>query len=289
MPEFLDLYVQDLTAKKTWINDAYSQPAPSPIAAHLRREFENYWRFKEFPKASPDEFKVLAVDGSLQYVIMPNGGIFYVVRALAMSNTNAEFRSVHTGFDYISEENYRAVIGRVMEWLEHEVILDVLNKGFEGYVLIDGSIYGRLAHVPLEVNSTYSKDFMVKYFETVIKLFNTAREGKIPIIGLSKESRSSFLKEFLMRKVIFKLTEEFNLNVLEVATLMSRALNKRGFSNILEKTPTPIREFMIEYATLKPDFLLIMNYARKPGYSTPLILNPPNGAKKAFRLIKADP
>ena len=35
-----------------------------------------------------------------------------------------------------------------MEWLEHEVVLEALNNGFEGYVLIDGSIYGRLAHVP---------------------------------------------------------------------------------------------------------------------------------------------
>lgn len=290
MPEFLDLYVQDLTAKKTWIDEAYSKPASSPIAVYLEREFEKYWRFGELPKSSSDEFRVLAVDGSLQYTIMSNGGIFYVVRALALSNTNVKFRSVYTGFDYSSDESYRAVIGRMMEWMEHKVILEALNEGFEGYILIDGSIYGRLAHVPLEVNSVYSRDFIVKYFETLIELFKTAREKKVPIIGLSKESRSSFFREFLMRNIIFRLAEEFNLDMLEVGKYLSMALERRrGLGSILERMPKPIREFIVEYVTIKPDFLLIMNYARKPGYSIPLILNPPSGAKKAYRLIYTDP
>lgn len=281
--------MQDLTVKKTWIDEAYSQPASSPIATHLRREFEKYWMFKELPKSSSDEFRVLAVDGSLQYAFMSNGGIFYVVRALALSNTNVKFRSVYTGFDYSSDENYRAVVGKMMEWLEHRVVLEALNEGFKGYILMDGSIYGRLAHVPLEVNSAYSRDFMVKYFETLIKLFNTAKERRVPIIGLSKESRSSFLREFLMRNIVLRLAEEFDLNTLEVGTYLSMALDRRRrLSSILEKISTPLREFIIEYATLKPDFLLIMNYARKPGHTTPLILNPPHGAKKAFRLIDTD-
>ena len=59
-----------------------------------------------------------------------------------------------------------------MEWLEHEVVLEALNNGFEGYVLIDGSIYGRLAHVPLETHFTYHRDIMIKYFETLVKLLN---------------------------------------------------------------------------------------------------------------------
>jgi len=289
VPEFLDLYMQDLAVKKVWIDEAYSKPTSSTLAIHLRGEFEKYWRFKELPKSSSDEFRVLAVDGSLQYTVMSNGGIFYVVRALALSNTNVKFRSVHTGFDYSSDENYRAVVGKMMEWLEHRVVLEALKEGFEGYILIDGSIYGRLAHIPLEVDSAYSRDFMVRYFETLIKLFQTAKERRAPIIGLSKESRSSFLREFLMRSIIFRLAEEFNLNVLEVEKYLSMALDRKRLSSILGRIPMPIREFIIEYATLKPDFLIIMSYGRKPGHSMPLILSPPSGARKAYRLIDTDP
>ena len=290
MPGFLDLYMQDLTAKKMWINEAYSQPASSSIAVYLREGFEKYWRFRELPKVSSDEFRVLAVDSSSQQVIMPNGGIFYVARAFAISNAGVEFRNVHTGFDYSSDENYRAVIGRIMEWLEHKVVLEAISMGFKDIVLLDGSVYGRLAHVPLEINSTYNRYFMLRYFETLIRLFNTARENKVPIVGLSKESRSSFFREFLMRNMILKLAGEFDLDTFEVNMLMSMALDgRKGVSAILDKTPPPLRDYIMEYISLKPDFLLIMSYARKPGYSTPLILNAPSGAKRAFKLINVDP
>jgi hypothetical protein len=289
VPEFLDLYIQDLTAKKTWINEAYSQPSSSSIAVYLRECFEKYWRFRELPKISSDEFRVLAVDSSSQHAIMPNGGIFYVARAFAISNAGVEFRNLHTGFDYSSDENYGAVIGRIMEWLEHKVVLEAISMGFKGFVLLDGSIYGRLAHVPLEINSAYNRYFMLRYFETLIRLFNMARENKVPIIGLSKESRSSFFREFLMRNMIFKLAGEYGLDASEVSTLISMALDGRRANAILDKTPPPLRDYIMEYISLKPDFLIIMSCTRKPGYSTPLILNAPPGVKKAFKLINVDP
>ena len=291
MPEFLDLYMQDLTAKKMWINEAYFQPSSPSIAVYLRECFENYWRFGELPKVSSDEFRVLAVDSSSQHAIMPNGGIFYVVRAFAISNAGVEFRDLYTGFDYSSDENYGAVIGRIMEWLEHRIILEAISMGFKGFVLLDGSIYGRLAHIPLEINSAYNRYFMLKYFETLIKLFNTARENKVPIIGLSKESRSSFFREFLMRNMIFKLAEKYGLDAFEVNMLMNMVSDggRRRAGAILDKTPPPIRDYIMEYISLKPDFLLIMSCTRKPGYGMPLILNAPSGVKRAFKLIDVDP
>ncbi len=171
MSEFLDLYIQDLHSKAKQIMEAYSRIAQQHTIEYIRREFYEHWITTSFPKTSPDKLKVLAADSSSRHYITSNCGIFCVARALAVTNSG-EYRKVFTMFDYDPTEKYGVIIGRIMEWLEHEVVLEALNNGFEGYVLIDGSIYGRLAHVPLETHFTHHRDIMIKYFETLVKLLN---------------------------------------------------------------------------------------------------------------------
>ena len=85
MPEFLDLYVQDLSSKAKWIKEAYSQVGSQLTTKYLKDAFYEYWVSRKLPKASPNEFEILAVDSSSRHYITGNGGIFYVVRALARS------------------------------------------------------------------------------------------------------------------------------------------------------------------------------------------------------------
>lgn len=290
MPEFLDLYVQDLSSKAKWIREAYSQVGSRLTTKYLKDAFYEYWVSRKLPKASPNEFEILAVDSSSRHYITGNGGIFYVVRALAISSIDIKYRKVHVGFDYSPSEKYSEVISRMMEWLEHEVILEALNNGFKGYVLIDGSIYGRLAHVPLEMELAYNKGFMIKYFETLIKLLNVAKKKNVPLIGISKESRASFFREFLIRGIVLKLAKEFGIDESKIIFLLAMALDKkRKVIDIMEEMPDIIRELMKEYITRKPDFQLIMNYAKAPGYSMPLLLSAPARTKRAFKLINSNP
>lgn len=290
MPEFLDLYVQDLNIKAKWLKEAYSRVASFDAEGYLKELFRKYWINDTFPESYPDEFKVIAVDSSSRHITMANGGIFYVVRAIAVSSTRTEFKKIYVGFDYSPTDKYREVISRTMEWLEHETILDALNKGFKGYVLIDGSIYGRLAHVPLEINSVYNRGFMIKYFETLIKLLNVSKEKNVPLIGISKESRSSFFREFLIRNAILKLARELGIGESKVYSTLHMALDRRRkVVEEVEKMPDVIKELMKEYITQKPDFQLIMNYAVTPGYTVPLLLSIPARTKRAFKLIKDGP
>ena len=296
MPEFLDLYVQDLLSKAKWIREAYFQVGSQLTTKYLKDAFYEYWVSRNLPKASPNEFEILAVDSSSQHYATSNGGIFYVVRGLAISGADVKYRKVYVGFDYSPSEKYGEVISRMMEWLEHEIILEALSSGFKGYVLIDGSIYGRLAHVPLEMELAYNRGFMIKYFETLIKLLNVAKEKNVSLIGISKESKAPFFREFLIRDIVLKLAKEYGIDESEINFLLTMALDrKREVIDIIGRMPDIIiirelmRELMKEYITRKPDFQLIMNYAKAPGYSAPLLLSAPARTRRAFELINSNP
>jgi len=290
MPEFLHLYMQDLSMKAMWLKEAYSRVTSSIVEKYLKEFFDKYWISSVFPESSPEEFEVIAVDSSSRHITMANGGIFYVVRAIAVANGGTEFKKVYIGFDYSSSSRYEEIISRTMEWLEHEIILEILDNGFKGCILIDGSIYGRLAHVPLEIKSVYNRDFMIRYFETLIKLLKISREKNILLIGISKESRSSFFREFLIRSIILKLAGELGIEESEIYFILNMALDrKKEAIEMIEKLPETIRELMKEYIMRKPDFQLIMHYATTPGYTIPLVLSIPTRTKRAFKLIKNEP
>jgi len=293
MPDFLEPYLKELSSKTERIKDEYNNSKLSRITSELRVAFDEYWRSAELIGSSPSEFVVLAVDSSSQHIVTSNGGIFYVIRALALSK-DRKYRKVVADFDFTSDSMYEAVhiIHRKMEWLEHEVALEAINDGFEGYILLDGSIYGRLVHIPIETGYVNDRAFMLKYFETLIKLLESCRENCIPIVGISKESRTSFFREFLIKIVAEKLIDEIGLSKAELERLLSLALDdKRRAVKELEKLKhsSIFKEIMEELLARRPDFQLILSYAKSAGYTTPLILGASARWRRSYRRIVINP
>ena len=292
MPDFLESYIKELNSKSERIRNEYRTKS-SMIETELKTAFDEYWLNIDLPNSSPAEFSVLAVDSSTQHIVTSNGGIFYVVRALALSK-DKKYRRVVADFDFTSDSMYDAahVIHRKMEWLEHEVALEAINDGFEGYILLDGSIYGRLVHIPIETGYVNDRAFMLKYFETLIKLLESCREKEIPVIGISKESRTSFFREFLIKIVAEKLIDEIGLSKVELERLLSLALdNKRRAIKELEKLghSNIFKEITEELFARKPDFQLILSYAKSAGYTTPLILGASARWRRSYRRIVINP
>ncbi len=293
MPDFLESYLKELSSKSERIKEEYNNSKLSRITSELRVAFDEYWINTDLPNSTPTDFSVLAVDSSSQHVVTSNGGIFYVVRAFAQSK-DKKYRKIVADFDFTSDSMYEAVhiIHRKMEWLEHEVALEAINDGFEGYILLDGSIYGRLVHIPIETGYVNDRAFMLKYFETLIKLLESCRENCIPIIGISKESRTSFFREFLIKIVAEKLIDEIGLSKAELERLLSLALDdKRRAVKELEKLKhsSILKEIMEELLARRPDFQLILSYARSTGYTTPLILGASARWRRSYRRIVINP
>ncbi len=202
MPEFLDSYIRELSSKSERIKEEYEYKS-SKLASELKRAFEKFWIDFSLPNSSPSEFSVMAIDSSSAHLVTSNGGIFYVVRAIALSKSG-KYKDVVADFDFTADSTYDAahLIHRKMEWLEHKVALKAVKDGFDGFLLFDGSIYGRLAHIPIETGYVNDRDFMLRYFETMIELLNICRRKSIPIVGVSKESRTAFFREFTLCLVI---------------------------------------------------------------------------------------
>jgi len=295
MPEFLTLYIEDIKSKLERIKKDYTARS-SRLSSEFEKMFKKFWISSELPNSSPSGFSVLAVDSSAQHLVMSNGGIFYVVRALAMSK-DKKYRDLIADFDFTSDSIYDAehIIHRKMEWLEHKVAIQAIEDGFRGFILIDGSIYGRLAHIPIETGFANDRAFMLKYFETVSELLDLCRKENIPIVGVSKESRTAFFREFLIREIAISVKDDIDLSTKDIEKLLSLALDNRRKAieevKKLEKSRDIgiLKDLIEELLIRAPDFQLILNYANSPGYTMPLILGPSIRWRRSLKMIIRDP
>jgi len=288
MPEFLDIYIQRMKSSEQRISADYSASK-----LDLGNAFREHWIKVELSTSSPADFSVLAIDSSSRRVSTANGGVFYVVRALGVAR-GVRYRELIADFDYVSDTlEESTVISRKMEWLEHKVALKALEDGFSGYILFDGSIYGRVAHLPLETGFARDRAFMLDYFETLLELLEFCKRVGVQIIGISKESRTSFFREFLLMKLAIGLKDEFGLSKAEIVDLLSLALdNKRDALRKLESEYSDIElleRIVEELISKKPDFQLVLEFAESAGYTTPLLLGASARWRRAAKLLLKDP
>ena len=290
MPEFIDLYIRDLFSKANVLRSLYNLHEDHGLSNVLGDYFDKYWVEFKFSKDSSMDFNVFAVDSSSRHLNTGNGGIFYVARALGLTGSGDVYRRVDCGFDFCFAGNGSEFIGRVMEWLEHLTIIDALNSGFRGVVLLDGSIYGRLSHVPLEFNLTSNKDFMIKYFDDLIKLMDLCRRFKVPLIGVSKGSVSHFFRDFLFGLLAVDVGVKLGFDALSIKNWIFKIFDaRRSAANILSGLPEDLKKIFIGLIHRKPDFQLILRYSKSTGYTFPLLLNPPPRTIRAFKLAERNP
>ena len=293
-PEFFDLFARDLEVKSDRIFREY-HARYSRVVDVIRATFDEFWVTCGIASIGRFDGSVLAVDGSMYYVPMGNGGIFYVVRSMAIGSDGIEVKKLATDFDYTPDSSFRAhmVIQRKMEWLEHLAALEAIESGFRGVILIDGSIYGRIVHIPLEVGFIHDRDLMLRYFRDLYRLMRVCEKHKIPIIGISKESRTSFLRAYLIEKILIDIAEDFGLDLDDILHILNlaRESKARAFSEIRNRglDKTLVGELIREYVSRRPDFQLIMNFAKTPGYTRPLILGMPHRWRRYYRVMKKNP
>ncbi|WP_370519909.1 DNA double-strand break repair nuclease NurA, partial [Thermococcus sp. GR7] len=124
-----------------------------------------------------------------------------MVRALGIEGNN-EYRLLEADFDYTdgSAHEVNNAIQRKMEYLEIKLAVEAISEGFSGIVLIDGSFYGRISHLIIESPLSNDRDFFIKYYQEVLRLFKLAKENNVMLIGISKESGSRFFRDFLVKQ-----------------------------------------------------------------------------------------
>jgi hypothetical protein len=282
MPEFLHLFPTQITPEL--IKSTFE-----PII-DFSTHFERNWIDIVF-NTNEATFEILAIDSSSQQKPLPLEGLFYVIRALGIYGSK-RYRDLVANIDIspnTAEEPY--LLSRKREWLEHRVAMNAIDDGFSGCILLDGSIYGREVHLLVETSFSNDRDFMIEYFRTFIKFMNVCRERRILLIGLSKESRSSFFREFLLLNSALEMENALGLDKAQIIEIFSEILDHKY--KTLKKVGSikneKLKGLMKELLSRKPDFALILRYAQKTGYTVPLLLGASTRWKRDVNQILSDP
>jgi hypothetical protein len=210
------------------------------------------------------------------------GAALYVCRAVAVSSWQKSYRAVVSDSHVIisPREQLTNLVGLRSEHVEHEVALQALkdSKGVDA-ILLDGSLYGRVLHVPVCFDYPGETALYLKYVETLSRLFEECRKRKILLLGVSKDSLAAHLTRLLLKDVTSRVLETYSKD-LPQETLRQLRKNIAGereesfrIMRLVAGLPLTdgqreaLRSLVTETRHPRPDFNLIA-WAKTAGYTT---------------------
>ena len=290
MPEFLDEFAASVVRKKEAVREKFFKGTPNPLQDRFKEHFGAMWIEIDDPAklgVNPSELGVMAVDSSVYTNLLSTGGVFYVARSLAVCRNNEQKRLESDVFftrgGSVAEREFVSI---TMEMLEFQVAIDALKNGFGcSAILVDGSLYGRLVHVPIETKIEDERLALLDYFRVYRELLDLCKKNNVLLVGVAKESRSTSFRDYLL-SLVFK--EELNkldiddddtrrLKPLFMEVVDNATLGLQKFETLRQKHGAKletVRLILNELACSRPDYQLVMNFAESLGYTQPLLLGP---------------
>jgi hypothetical protein len=290
MPDFLDEFAASLAPKKDALKDKVMKGTPNPLADRFREKFPSFWVDIGDPAklgVGISELSVMAVDSSVYSNLLSTGGVFYVVRSLAVCR-DVEHKRLESDVFFskggsVAEKEFISV---KMEMLEFQVAIDALKSGLGcGTILIDGSLFGRLVHVPLESKIEEERLILLDYFKVYQELLDLCREKGVLLIGVAKESRSTSFRDYLLSLIFREALARAEIEdgdarllrplFMEVIDNATEGLHK--FERFKQKYGEKLETIGLvfnELARSRPDYQVVMNFAGSVGYTKPLLLGP---------------
>ncbi|MEM2245557.1 MAG: DNA double-strand break repair nuclease NurA [Thermofilum sp.] len=275
MPRFADLFVEEVRRKRGEILRVAAGSAD--LASRYRELVRGVW--VEGVEARNEFDRVYAVDSSSDEIEVAGGGVILVTRAVALGANGRELRKLRVdAFFPRSIRDYEDFKRLLREHLEHEVALEAVEEGAD-LVLLDGSLFGRMSHVVRELSVDGREGFLLDYVETYGQLLSRAVRKGVIIAGVSKDSRSTVLKEELLLSELRKRLEGCPTGLAEKVLELWARLRRRP-SQVLEEVRRLVREgldpriyeLFEEAKSPVPDskLLLLMNLG--PGFTAPIRL-----------------
>jgi hypothetical protein len=305
MPEFLGEFGHCIEGKKEAVKAKIFQGTPNPLEDRFSSEFPSLWNKIDRPaelSAEIGDLNVMAVDSSVYSNLLSTGGVFYVVRSLGVCRSfQQKWLESDVFFSRggsVAERQYLTV---KMEMAEFQVALDALKDGLGcSTILIDGSLYGRLVHVPLESTVEEDRLILLDYFRVYRQLLDACKQNDMMLVGVAKESRSTAFRDYLLNLIFRKALEEAELEDSDSRMIMplfmevadNAALGLAKFERFKQKYGTKVGELALifeELARSRPDYQVVMRYAKDLGYTRPLLLGASPRLERRLRQIQTHP
>lgn len=177
-----------------------SDPSRARIESILKEGINNRW--VNLPEPARKFSQEFAVDSSSAYRGLSNGIDIFIVRSLAIGSNNVtprkavRFEAIKSPSDSLDSSNFERML---RDLAEVEAAISMSNELKRGdIIMLDGSVYGKLAHLKEELNIVGWQTLPLAIFERLTDLFNLCDEKGVTIVGVSKFSRTRVLCNALL-------------------------------------------------------------------------------------------
>lgn len=235
MTDTYEDYLKYLTENTDSIREGMIIEDESPLREIYLQGFIDNFHQRGEGKFQPGN--ISATDSSEFVRELYNGKKLILIRAFAKSRN-------HVAKDFICEvinvnrDDIRNFSILLMEHTEHLATRRLLEENKPEFVLMDGSLIGRLYHKRNRIDAEKYENFMEEYFRSLYELISDCIKLKIPMVFIAKSSETSMLRRYILDHL---------------------GNQKMAAEQIAE-----------EKREKRTDHLLIKSFAEESGYTTPL-------------------
>ncbi len=244
------------------------EPKPLPaVVRMLRRRWRSY-----MPKPRGNEGVVIAVDGGVQSSTFAYGGFAAVGRACALIYSGGESSIVKRVKLYIGEayddaerEGITRYVRMIAEYsAAYEAVSGVLDEGGKPLLLMDGSL--RPMGIPKRPSEyLHHPDLIAELLGAIASLHALSAKAGFPLTAIAKDSTALNIHIALLREIAEARGLIDLLRELEAAT-------PQRLQHLFRKLGDGAGDLA---GALLCDTALVRESTRGEGYTTPLLLAPP--------------
>ncbi|MFX1318480.1 MAG: DNA double-strand break repair nuclease NurA [Promethearchaeota archaeon] len=283
MPHFLDLFLHEIQENRDALRRRLTGEESTSLDRLLKTAFQKEWR--NLPDETKPDLRVIAVDSGRSTQEYAPGSFMYICRACAITSWGPTHRRISSNAHMIASPREQLIdLASIRsEHIEHQVALEAVTEASDvDVLLIDGSLYGRITHVPIEFNYPGERDLYLRYLETFMQLIEICRKRKILLLGISKDSvarhMTRLLLESLKTEILTDLSPALSNHELDQLTQVLDTEKKQSVSarSILKTLPISSDQYdllwdlLYELRRPRPDFSLIHAWTETAGYTTPI-------------------
>ena len=283
MPHFLDLFLTELQEKRDAFRRRLTGEESTDLDRRLKTAFQKEWR--ALPLEKKTDFRVIAVDSGRSTREYATGSFMYICRASAITSWGVSYRRVSSNAHMIASPREQLIdLASIRsEHIEHQVALEAVQEASDvDLLLLDGSLYGRITHVPIAFNYPGERDLYLRYMQTFMQLLEECRKRKILILGISKDSVARHLTRILLESVKTEILKELgpalSADELDRLAPLFDTEKKQSISarSILKNLPISkdqhdlVWDLLYELRRPRPDFSLIQAWTETSGFTTPI-------------------
>ncbi|RLF25110.1 MAG: hypothetical protein DRN15_00170 [Thermoprotei archaeon] len=296
---FIDLVTEEISRRREELFRYFNSALEGETLEHLiEMKFKEHWM--PLPSASEEELQVIAVDSSYVGRIYAHGRSLHIIRSVAVSSSGDIERDLRVEYNASTRPRTITNLVRMLaEGLEYEVAERLLRRLQQGNVLVllDGSLYSKLVHVPSEFKVDRNKDAYLTCMDSFLRLCKRASDLGALIVGVAKDSMSEHLRLYLYLEVAHDLLSSMMTKlrvrgenpamlktleaVLKVWSLLPipqrvaflrKLVKAQGLGAYVMNELSLLAELITDLGRRESDYHLLMRFAKSEGCSKPLII-----------------